>query len=42
MRLLSELHGEGLTVVMVTHDPVYAKMAERSVYMEDGAIVPVA
>lgn len=42
MRLLSELHGEGLTVVMVTHDPVYAKMAERSVYMEDGTIVSVA
>lgn len=38
MGLLSELHQEGLTVVMVTHDPAYARLAERSVLMEDGAI----
>jgi putative ABC transport system ATP-binding protein len=39
MSLLSELHGEGLAVVMVTHDPVYAGMATRSVHIEDGVIV---
>ncbi|MDX9895412.1 MAG: ABC transporter ATP-binding protein [Desulfofustis sp.] len=39
MGLLSELHNDGLTVVMVTHDPVYAGMAARSVYLEDGVIV---
>lgn len=39
MELLSELHKDGLAVVMVTHDPAYAKMAERSVHIEDGVIV---
>jgi len=39
MGLLSELHSDGLAVVMVTHDPVYAGMAARSVYIEDGVIV---
>lgn len=39
MALLSELHREGLTVVMVTHDPAYAQMAERCVQIEDGVIV---
>lgn len=37
--LLSDLHRDGLSVVMVTHDPTYAGMAERSVYIEDGVIV---
>ncbi len=39
MELLSELHGEGLSVVMVTHDPVYAKRAQRIIHIEDGVIV---
>lgn len=39
MGLLSELHKDGLAVVMVTHDPAYAKMASRSVHIEDGMIV---
>ena len=39
MGLLSELHNDGLAVVMVTHDPVYARMAGRSVHIEDGMIV---
>jgi putative ABC transport system ATP-binding protein len=29
MDLLRELHGEGATICMVTHDPRYAKSAER-------------
>jgi ABC-type lipoprotein export system ATPase subunit len=39
MNLIAELNREGLTVVMVTHDPQYAKLAHRSVTMEDGAFV---
>ncbi len=38
MGLLSELHEEGLTVVMVTHEPAYAQLAERIVTIEDGLI----
>ncbi|HHO49148.1 MAG TPA: ABC transporter ATP-binding protein [Desulfobacteraceae bacterium] len=37
MNLIAELNREGLTVVMVTHDPQYAELAHRSVMMEDGA-----
>lgn len=39
MSLLNDLHKEGLAIVMVTHDPVYAKMATRSVHIEDGVII---
>jgi len=39
MALLSELHREGLSVVMVTHDPAYARLAQRTVHIEDGVIV---
>ena len=39
MELLVELHSEGLSVVMVTHDPTYAKLAERSVHIADGMLV---
>jgi len=38
MRLLSELHSEGLSVVMVTHDPAYAQRAGRTIHIEDGLI----
>src|SRR5205807_5515712 len=39
MSLLSELHREGATICMVTHDPRYAKCAERSITLFDGRIV---
>jgi len=39
MKLLSELHGEGLTIVMVTHEPAYADLAQRTIEIEDGKIV---
>jgi ABC-type lipoprotein export system ATPase subunit len=39
MELLGELNGEGLTVVMVTHEPAYAALAGRIVHIEDGRIV---
>lgn len=39
MNLLRELHREGATICMVTHDPRYARCADRNVYLFDGRIV---
>ena len=39
MSLLRELHQEGATILMVTHDPRYAEHAERTVHLFDGQIV---
>jgi len=39
MGLLQELHREGATIVMVTHDPRYAEHAERTIHLFDGQIV---
>jgi putative ABC transport system ATP-binding protein len=39
MGLLQELHGEGATICMVTHDPRYARHAERSIHLFDGKVV---
>jgi putative ABC transport system ATP-binding protein len=39
MGLLAELHAGGATICMVTHDPRYAEMAERSIHLFDGRIV---
>ena len=39
MELLRELHRNGATICMVTHDPRYAKFADRTVHMFDGRIV---
>jgi putative ABC transport system ATP-binding protein len=39
MSLLSELHKAGATICMVTHDPRYAELADRTVHMFDGRIV---
>jgi putative ABC transport system ATP-binding protein len=39
MTLLRELHRNGSTICMVTHDPRYAGFADRSVHMFDGKIV---
>jgi putative ABC transport system ATP-binding protein len=38
MNLLKELHGEGSTICMVTHDPRYAGMADRTIHLVDGRI----
>ena len=37
--LLNELHDEGATICMVTHDPRYAHVAQRTVHLFDGQIV---
>jgi putative ABC transport system ATP-binding protein len=39
MNLLSELHQEGATICMVTHDPRYALRADRTITLFDGRIV---
>ncbi len=39
MTLLRELHQDGATICMVTHDPRYAQLAERSITLFDGRIV---
>jgi putative ABC transport system ATP-binding protein len=45
MELLRELHRNGATICMVTHDPRYALHADRSINLFDGRVVdeqPVA
>jgi putative ABC transport system ATP-binding protein len=42
MQLLSELHGQGRTVLVVTHDPRMTAYATHTVYMLDGRIVTEA
>src|SRR6202023_2805317 len=39
MELLQQLHQEGATICMVTHDPRYAHIADRSIHLFDGRIV---
>jgi len=39
MQLLRDLHREGATICMVTHDPRYAAYADRQVRLFDGRIV---
>lgn len=39
MQLLTELHAQGTTIVMVTHDARYEAHTERSLHMLDGRIV---
>ncbi|MGH2523983.1 MAG: ABC transporter ATP-binding protein, partial [Anaerolineales bacterium] len=39
MTLLGELHRDGATVCLVTHDPRYARQARRTVELFDGRVV---
>jgi putative ABC transport system ATP-binding protein len=39
MELLSELHRSGATICMVTHDPRFARHADRTVHLFDGRVV---
>jgi len=39
MNLLRELHREGSTICMVTHDPRYADYADRKIQLFDGRVV---
>jgi putative ABC transport system ATP-binding protein len=39
MTLLHDLHRQGATICMVTHDPRYARHADRQIHLYDGRIV---
>jgi putative ABC transport system ATP-binding protein len=39
MELLHELHRAGATICMVTHDPRYARHAQRNIHLFDGRVV---
>lgn len=38
MQLLHDLHRGGATIVMVTHDPRFAKSADRTIHLFDGRV----
>jgi putative ABC transport system ATP-binding protein len=38
-RLLARLHGDGLSIVLVTHNPALAAQARRTLHLRDGRIV---
>jgi putative ABC transport system ATP-binding protein len=40
MEMLSELHRDGATVCLATHDERYIARAERQIYLFDGRVVP--
>ena len=42
MDLLRDLHREGATICMVTHDPRYARYADRTIHLFDGRVVDEA
>jgi putative ABC transport system ATP-binding protein len=39
MALLADLHADGATICIVTHDPRYADYAHRKIHMFDGRVV---
>jgi putative ABC transport system ATP-binding protein len=39
MALLADLHADGATICIVTHDPRYAEYADRKIHMFDGRVV---
>lgn len=39
MELLQSLNRQGLTIVMVTHNPDYAKLTGRTIFMHEGRVV---
>jgi len=41
MGIFIELHKQGQTIIMVTHEEEYAKMAEKIVRLDDGKIISI-
>lgn len=39
MKMLTDLHTNGTTIVMVTHSPVYAEYGTRTIHLLDGKVV---
>ncbi|MEO7053148.1 MAG: ABC transporter ATP-binding protein, partial [Rhodanobacter sp.] len=42
LELMEEIHRDGATIVMVTHDPELAARAQRNVHIIDGQVVDLA
>jgi putative ABC transport system ATP-binding protein len=42
MQLLSDLHGSGRTVLVVTHDPRMTRFATHQIFLLDGHVVSEA
>ncbi len=38
MEIFKELHKNGQTIVMVTHEEEYAKVTDRTIYLKDGMV----
>ena len=38
MRLFEELHAEGNTIILITHEQEIANYAHRNIYLKDGSI----
>jgi len=38
MALIDQLHGEGQTIIIVTHEPDIARHCERVIQLEDGRV----
>ncbi len=41
MEIFKQLHKEGQTIIMVTHEPEYSKIAERTIHLDDGKIISI-
>lgn len=39
LNIFLSLHKQGQTIIMVTHEPEYAKLAERNIELRDGIII---
>lgn len=39
MNIFCSLHGQGMTIIMVTHDPQVALVAQRKVELQDGCLL---
>jgi putative ABC transport system ATP-binding protein len=39
MKMLTQLHELGTTIIMVTHSPAYAEYGQRTIHLFDGHIV---
>jgi putative ABC transport system ATP-binding protein len=42
MNIFKQLHAQGQTIIMVTHEPEYGQLAERIIHLDDGKIVSEA
>ena len=41
MDFFKDLHKDGQTIIMVTHEPEYSKFAQRVVHLDDGRIIRI-